>query len=194
MNYLAHTFLSFSEGQIAGNLIEDFVRNSERLDYPIEIRKGIVLHRAIDSFTDLHPVINEAKQIFRPATRLYSGAFIDVTMDYFLANDHNLMSEQEWKSHTKNVYRVLDEHQIWLPESLKMALPRMKAEDWLFNYRYEWAMELSLSHIARRAKYLDSTTPVFEIFLKNKDKLQDCYDNFFPELHSYIRNFISELD
>src|ERR1700754_3986396 len=81
VNYLAHAYLSFNQpAVVVGNLISDYIKGKKQFDYPDDIRHGIVLHRAIDTFTDEHPVIKTAKEIFRPHYRLYSGAFIDVVL------------------------------------------------------------------------------------------------------------------
>lgn len=194
MNYLAHTFLSFTEGQIVGNLIEDFVKNSERLDYPEEIQKGIILHRAIDNFTDMHPEISKAKKVFQPAVRLYSGVFVDIAMDYFLANDEKIKSKYEWKKHSEMVYKALWKYKMWLPKRFEKILPKMESGDWLYNYREDWAMELSLNSIKKRAKYLENDADVFTIFLENKDQLQQHYEVFFPDLWSFTNNLAAELD
>ena len=64
MNFLAHSYLSFSEEQLVGNMIADFVKNRDVARLPESIQKGIKLHRAIDTFTDAHPLIHEAKAPF----------------------------------------------------------------------------------------------------------------------------------
>ena len=87
MNFLAHSFLSFNDQQIVGNLIGDFIKNRDRKHLPELVQQGIILHRAIDAFTDVHPKVSEAKTVFQPLVRLYAGAFVDVVFDYFLAND-----------------------------------------------------------------------------------------------------------
>ena len=74
MNFLAHSYLSFSEEQLVGNMIADFVKNRDVARLPESIQKGIKLHRAIDTFTDAHSLIHEAKAPFRPLVRLYSGS------------------------------------------------------------------------------------------------------------------------
>lgn len=189
MNYLAHAYLSFTDGQIVGNFIEDFVENSQRLDYPEEIRKGIKLHRAIDTFTDAHPIISEAKKIFQPRVRLYSGAFVDIAMDYFLANDLSIFTEKEWKDYAEKTYLVLGNHAEWLPEKLTKILPNMQQNNWLFNYRNDWAIEKSFLHLKRKAKYLDEEIPVFDLFLNHKAELKAYYNAFFPELYEHCKTF-----
>jgi len=193
MNFLAHTFLSFSDEQLVGNMIGDFVQNKKRILLPEGIQKGITLHRAIDTFTDAHPVFVEAKKVFQPIVRLYAGAFVDVVFDYFLANDEKIKSEEEWRVFTENTYRVLHDHMEFLPENFQLLLPKMKEDDWLFNYRYDWGMEYSIRNVLNKAKYLDREMPVFEVFKEHKSFLQNCYDEFFPDLHAYSKELSNSL-
>lgn len=193
MNYLAHSFLTFSDGQIVGQFLEDFIPNKERFSFPRDIQDGITLHRAIDTFTDSHPAIHEAKKIFSPLVRLYSGAFVDVAMDYFVANDLTLNSLHGWKEHSLKVYRVLHEYEIWLPENLKRMLIRMEQDDWLYNYRENQGIQFSMQNVLHKAKYLDKDIPVFNVFLQNKDILQQCYDTFFPDLEAHVKGMNSLL-
>lgn len=195
MNYLAHSFLSFSDGQIVGQFLEDFIRNKERFSFPKEIQDGITMHRAIDTFTDSHPAIHEAKKVFSPWVRLYAGAFVDVSMDYFLANDLSLLSEKGWKNHSLKVYRVLNENSEFLPENFKRMLVKMEHDDWLYNYREDWGIKFSIQNVLNKAKYLEKDIPVFQAFLDNKEVLQKCYNDFFPDLlaHAKAENALLQM-
>ncbi|WP_137905976.1 ACP phosphodiesterase [Chryseobacterium sp. 2VB] len=193
MNYLAHSFLSFTDGQIVGQFLEDFIRNRDRFSFPKEIQDGITLHRAIDTFTDSHPAIHEAKKVFAPLVRLYAGAFVDVSMDHFVARDLSLNSLAEWKAHSLHVYSVLNAHEQWLPENFKKMLVKMEQDDWLYNYREDWGIKFSIQNVLNKAKYLDKDIPVFEAFLKNKDYLQQCYDDFFPDLLAHAKGISTLL-
>jgi len=109
MNYLAHAVLSFNdEFLLTGNMISDFVKGKKKFDYPASIQKGIELHRAIDQFTDFHPVTAKAKELFRTDYRLYSGAFIDIVFDHFLALDKEQFLENNGlKNFTEITYGKL---------------------------------------------------------------------------------------
>jgi len=53
MNYLAHVFLSGDNEEIViGNFIGDYVKGINFRKYSDSIKKGILLHRDIDVFTD----------------------------------------------------------------------------------------------------------------------------------------------
>lgn len=190
MNFLAHSYLSFSEEQLVGNMIADFVKNRDVARLPESIQKGIKLHRAIDTFTDAHPLIHEAKAPFRPLVRLYSGAFVDVAFDYFLANDTTENSQREWQEHSREVYAVLRRYEEFLPEVFKKVLDKMQQDDWLNNYRNEWGIEYSFRNVVNKAQFLDKTTNVFPTFLANKDFLREKYEIFFPEIKSFAQDFV----
>ena len=179
MNYLAHSILSFTSGQLVGNMIADFIKNNERENFPLEIQEGIKLHRAIDTFTDSHPAVSEAKKIFSPLVRLYSGAFVDVAFDYFVAH---LYTKQELKSHSEKTYKILWENEKWLPENYKRMLVRMEQDDWLSNYGQDQSIKFSMQNVLNKAEYLEKNIPVFDVFFRNKKELQVCFDNFYPDL------------
>ena len=190
MNFLAHSYLSFSEEQLVGNMIADFVKNRDVARLPESIQKGIKLHRAIDAFTDAHPLIHEAKAPFRPLVRLYSGAFVDVAFDYFLANDTTENSQREWQEHSQRVYAVLRRYEEFLPEVFKKVLDKMQQDNWLYNYRNEWGIEYSFRNVVNKAQFLDKTTNVFPAFLASKDFLREKYEIFFPEVKSFAQDFV----
>ena len=190
MNFLAHSYLSFSEEQLVGNMIADFVKNRDVARLPESIQKGIKLHRAIDTFTDAHLLIHEAKAPFRPLVRLYSGAFVDVAFDYFLANDTTENSQREWQEHSQRVYAVLRRYEEFLPEVFKKVLDKMQQDDWLYNYRNEWGIEYSFRNVVNKAQFLDKTINVFPAFLANKDFLREKYEIFFPEIKSFAQDFV----
>ena len=179
MNFLAHSYLTFTDEQIVGQFLEDFIRNRERFSFPEKIGEGLTLHRAIDTFTDAHPEVHEAKKIFSPLVRLYSGAFVDVTFDYFLANS---MPDQILKKHSERVYRVLRNHERFLPENFLRMLDRMEKDNWLYNYKEDWGIKFSVQNVLNKAKYLDKDISVFEVFLSNKPQLQEHFDRFFPDV------------
>lgn len=190
MNYLAHSFLAFSDEQIVGQFLEDVIPNRDRFSFPEKIQQGITLHREVDTFTDAHPELSEAKKIFSPLVRLYSGAFVDVSLDYFLANS---LSDKDLKNHAERVYLVLRKYENLLPEKLIRMVNGMEKDNWLYNYKQDWGIKYSIQNVLNKAKYLDKDLPVFEVFLNNKPQLQKHFDAFFPELFAHATKINSQF-
>ena len=184
MNFLAHSYLTFTDEQIVGQFLQDFIRNKDRFSFPEKIGEGITLHRAIDTFTDSHPEIHEAKKIFSPLVRLYAGAFVDVAFDYFLANS---MPDKALKEHSEKVYRVLRNYDEFLPPNFLRMLDSMEKDNWLYNYREEWGIEFSIRNVLNKAKYLNKNLAVFEVFLSSKPELQNHFDHFFPDVLAEVQ-------
>jgi len=194
MNYLAHAYLSFEDADfLAGNMISDFVKGKKKDDYPTGIRNGITLHRAIDTFTDEHPATQAAKTFFRPVYRLYSGAFVDIVYDHFLANDKSIFNESRLKDFSARTYEKLESQLALFPEKFQRLFPYMKMQDWLYHYRYEKGIENSFGGLVRRAKYLNESDEAFSIFKTHYTSLQECYEVFFPQLESHSRTFFDRL-
>ena len=195
MNYLAHAYLSFNHPEIlVGNMISDFVKGKAKYNYPPAIQNGISLHRAIDEFTDAHPATKKAKEFFRPAYRLYSGAFIDVVYDHFLALDTNeFAGPSALQKFSLDVYSTLEENFSLLPVSFQNFLPHMKQHNWLFNYQYSYGIEKSFGGLVHRAVYINESATAFFVFNKNYNELGDCYNMFFPSLKKFASNYVSNL-
>jgi len=195
MNYLAHAYLSFNRPRIlVGNMISDYVKGKKKYDYPDQIQQGIAVHREIDRFTDTHSATKEAKEIFRPAYRLYAGSLIDVIYDHFLALDENEFTGESLKAFTINTYAMLDRFTDHFPEKFSRMYPYMKSQDWLYNYRYRQGIEKSLAGVVRRAKYLEESDTAYLLFNEHYERLKNLYRIFFPELKSVTVNFLNQFD
>ena len=87
MNFLAHTYLSgCNEEIIVGNFMGDYVKGSRYMDFPEMVKKGILIHRDIDTFTDMHLITRRSKQMVAAKYSKYAGIIIDIFYDHFLAS------------------------------------------------------------------------------------------------------------
>lgn len=163
-------------------MISDFVKGKKKYDYPAGILEGIELHRRIDCFTDEHAITREARKIFKSDYGLYSGAFMDIVYDHFLANDISKFSPKELETFSFETYEVLENHSSFHPERFAAVFPAMKRYNWLLNYQFEWGIERSFQGLVYRAKYIDDSNTAFVLFLKHYSALEQLYQQFFPEL------------
>jgi acyl carrier protein phosphodiesterase len=209
MNYLAHAYLSFGIPTITvGNLISDFVKGKQKLAYPAPIQQGIVLHRAIDTFTDTHAVTRQAKTFFREPYGLYAGPLIDVVYDHFLANDPLIFAESreghdpdtadgstgtDLKAFAQKTYAQLEDNQAFFPERFARLFFYMRTQDWLYHYRYKQGILNSFEGLARRAAYMGSAEAAGRLFETHYTQLQACYQEFFPELQEFTLRTLQQL-
>jgi len=195
MNYLAHALLSFENRDIlAGNMISDFVKGKKKFEYPLSIQQGIHLHRLIDNFTDFHPATAKAKNFFRPQYRLYSGAFVDVVFDHFLALDKKQFEKLGGlENFTQNTYLLLEQNSSYFPEPFTQMFPYMKNQNWLYHYRLKEGMQKGFNGLVHRAQYLYESEVAFGIFKEHYKELESLYYEFFPELKEFSLRTLSNL-
>lgn len=183
MNFLAHAYLSFGQpGLLVGNMISDFVKGKQQFAYPPAIRRGIVLHRLIDQFTDEHPVTKEAKAFYRPVYRLYSGAFIDVVYDHFLASDPNEFTDESLAGFSQETYATLEQEYEHLPLVFAGMFPYMRSQNWLYNYRTIDGISKSMAGLVRRSAYLNDSAPAVVILQNNYEALKALYGAFWSDI------------
>lgn len=196
MNYLAHAYLSFGHPAIlTGNMISDFVKGKKKFSYSVEIQKGIALHRCIDAFTDSHEITREAMSYFKNAYRLYSGAFVDVLYDHFLARDEKIFGNEGLLfDFSQSTYSILENNLEALPPNFQQVFPYMKQHNWLYHYRQREGIEKAFAGLVRRAAYLSESITAYTIFNEQYTALSDCYEAFFPELADYTLKQLSELN
>ncbi|RYY15405.1 MAG: DUF479 domain-containing protein [Chitinophagaceae bacterium] len=191
MNYLAHAYLSFNvPGILVGNMISDFVKGKKKYDYKDDILFGIDLHRAIDDYTDTHPETKKAKTVYQESYGLYSGAFMDVTYDYFIANDKNLF-KPSLETFSNNVYTSLEAYSEQFPPRFASMFPYMKKYNWLLNYKNHSGIERSFEGLVHRAQYMDDSSTAYNTFLENTAFFEEAYHKFFPGLVDFTREAIA---
>lgn len=195
MNFLAHAYLSFNDPEILlGNMISDFVKGNDKYIYPNQIQNGITLHRFIDEFTDKHSATINAKQIFKAELGLYSGAFMDVVYDYFLANDTEEFNEEfSLENFAFDSYQKIEKNSNYFPVSFVLPFQSMKTHNWFVHYKNDYGIQKSFDSLTNRAKYINKSHNAFEIFQNHKENLKIYYDIFFKDIKQFALQKIISL-
>src|SRR5690606_27771885 len=135
MNFLAHIYLSGDDTEIKiGNFIADSVKGKQFIHYPKGIQKGIILHRAIDTFTDTHPTVRESVRRLFPVYSHYSTVIIDILYDHFLAANWSDYSRIPLNVYVADFYSLLKKNIDILPLPIRQFLPIMISQNWLLKY------------------------------------------------------------
>ena len=187
MNYLAHAYLSGKDENILiGNFIADAVKGKATEDYATEIRRGIVLHRAIDDFTDHHPLHKASRLKLHSRYGHYSGVLVDIFYDHFLAKNWHLYSDLSLQEYTAWVYEVLNKNTAFLPERIKYMLKYMIPQNWLLNYATLEGISKVLNGMSRRTKFDSNMEHGTEELVLYAVEFEEEFTLFFPELKKFV--------
>jgi acyl carrier protein phosphodiesterase len=151
---------------------------------PETVRRGIALHRAIDSFTDAHPLHLESRNRIGKTRRRYAGIIIDVCYDHFLSRHWTDYSSESLAGFAERVYDVLREYRDDLPDRLRRIAPHMIADDWLGSYSELANVGRALDGIARRIKRRNTLAGALVEVEANYAALDEDFQRFFPDLEA----------
>ncbi|MEO0310794.1 MAG: hypothetical protein RIQ89_451 [Bacteroidota bacterium] len=183
MNFLAHCFLSFDNDQVLiGNFIADHIQGNNFQNLTPEMIKGIMLHRAIDSFTDAHPITLSSRKKLYPSQRKYAGVVVDMFYDHFLAANFHHYSETTLQLFSQRTYQLLQEYNPYLPTSVLHFLPFMIERNWLLNYATLDGIHTALKGLSRRVKFDNNMHKAIDDLTLNYPVFESEFKSFFPLL------------
>lgn len=192
MNHLAHCFLSFGdEDLLLGNFIGDFVKGNDWKNYPPAVQRGILLHRAIDSFTDYHPLTDRSANRIRPFAGRYSPPFVDILYDHLLALHWEKHAEEPFLLFAKKTYAQLENRIAEMPPILQERLPKMVAGQFLHGYAHREGLEWVLHRFSQRLSGQFDTQALAGAFFREIDAYSDDFNDFFPELVAHSKLQVS---
>lgn len=189
MNVLAHIYLSGdSDDIIIGNYIGDYVKGRDYLKYPDQIRRGIILHRNIDAFTDKHPVVHRSKIHFSRKYHKYAGVVVDILYDHFLTKEWDTYSRRPMESITYQFYRAMVNNYNILPPKVQDRFPFFIINNWLESYKTSKGLRTVFNALSRRTSLPRETKFAIKSLKKNYYSLNEDFMEFFPQLIEYVEN------
>ena len=184
MNFLAHIYLSGDNDLVKiGNFAADGIHGKKYLAYPPDMQKGILLHRSIDSFTDMHPIFRQSTKRLHTNYSHYSGVIVDMFYDHFLAKYWKNYSEIPLKTYIADFYKLLQDHYDILPPRTQKMLPFMIRHNWLLSYASIDGLAVILGQMNQRTKNKSNMHLAVA-------ELEEYYEEFKNEFTSFFKEII----
>ncbi len=195
MNFLAHIYLArYSDDAMLGALLGDFIGTAELDRYNAVMRREILLHWKVDSFTDHHPSVLAARSLFPQGRRRFAGILLDVYFDHRLASNWARYSDVPLDQFTAHFYRVMLDRLPTLTADLQRVAPMMARGDWLGSYRDRDNVDLATRRIATRlSRHGDKLVECLPILRAHEAEVEQHFEVFFPELVEYVERTRSEF-
>lgn len=191
MNFLAHLYLSQNnEHLIIGNFIADSVKGKDSQNYPEEIQQGIKLHRAIDTFTDAHPIFRKSKRRLHERYRHYDSVIIDIFYDYFLAKNWNNYSAIPLDIYSQAIYKLLKKNEDLLPYNSKQFYNYMISYNVLYNYKNLEGIAQVLKGMNNRTKGKSQMNLAIEDLTILEDEFEQDFKGFFKEIIDFVNKLL----
>jgi acyl carrier protein phosphodiesterase len=193
MNFLAHIYLSGNNDLIKiGNFMADGIRGNDYMKFSDDIKKGILLHRYIDTFTDAHPIYRKSKHRLHEKYGHYSGVIMDILYDHFLAKNWSKYSNEKLEDYADNFYKSLQENYNALTEKTKGMMPYMIARNWLVSYATIAGIEMILFQMDYRTKHRAHMQEAIVELEEFYVEIEEEFTLFFNELIIFAKEKLYE--
>ena len=184
---MAHTYLSGgNEEIIVGNFMGDYVKGKNYLLFPEQVKKGILIHRDIDSFTDMHEVTRRSKQRLASRYHKYAGIIIDIFYDHFLASLWDSYSTLPLNDFVIRTYDLLKRNYKVLPDSIKRWLPTFLENNWMMAYTTVEGIELVLERMSANTSLPDHSAFAVEVLRNDYSVFMEDFLEFFPTIVEFL--------
>jgi len=190
VNYLAHIFLSGPDRKVqVGNFIGDAVKGNSYNDYPPAFRRGILLHRAIDAFTDNDPEVREAVRALKPRFGRYSGALLDIFFDYLLASRFREYAGVGLRRFTRRFYLAMIRYRRWLPPRIRGIMWHFIGTGRLGKYATPQGIRESLEIMVRYHRMDISPGEAVRYLVEHEPELRAVFESFLARVKEFCRTF-----
>ncbi len=185
MNWLAHLILSEPLPAFrVGNVLADILPITQIRELPEPFQAGIVRHRAIDSFTDKHPVFRQSVARLDPTFRRYGPVVMDIFYDHLLTVRWAEHSDLLLSEFVAQFYADVEICRHEIPAGAYTILRRMRTGQWLTTYGDIDGVRLTLSRMSQRLRRpFDLGSAAGELERHYAALTQDFAD-FFPQIQT----------
>lgn len=187
LNFLAHTYLSgCNEEIIVGNFMGDYVKGKDYLRFPEQIKKGILIHRDIDTFTDMHFITRRNKQRIAAKYHKYAGIIVDIFYDHFLASLWDRFSDLPLNEFVSRTYDLLKRNYQVLPSAIKRWFPTFLENNWMMAYQSVDGIELVLERMAANTSLPNHAGYAVEVLSEQYATFREDFLEFFPLIIQFL--------
>jgi acyl carrier protein phosphodiesterase len=187
VNFLAHTYLSgCNEEIIVGNFMGDYVKGRNYVHFPEQVKKGILIHRDIDTFTDMHMITRRSKLMVAPKYSKYAGIIIDIFYDHFLASLWDDYSTLPLSEYVNRTYDLLKRNYQVLPDAIKKWFPTFLENNWMMAYTTVDGIELVLERMSANTSLPNHAAYAVEVLSDQYAVFRNDFLEFFPQMIEFL--------
>ncbi len=192
MNFLAHIYLSGDDDLVKiGNFMADGIRGRDFEKYPEKVQKGILLHRAIDTFTDAHPVFRQSTKRLHADHHHFAGVIVDIFYDHYLAMNWGKFSTEPLADFVSNFYKSLEYNFHILSERTKKMMPFMIDQNWLLSYKSVDGIEHILTQMDRRTGHKSNMKTSVASLKEFYTDYESEFLSFFEDVREFVKTKLS---
>ena len=155
--------------------------------YSPGIRRGIVMHRRIDAWTDSHEITRKCARLISPERRRWSRVIIDIFYDHLLAVNWERYSDESLRDFLDRAYGIILGAADIFPERAAARITTIIEGGWIEKYRSVSGLGLVFEGMSRRVRRENPLSGSERELLAHYGEMNEHFNRFFPEVLEYAR-------
>lgn len=190
MNYLAHLYFAQSTADSHfGNLLGDFRRGVEVKSLSPRVRLALENHYEVDRYTDSHPAVVEAKQLFDVKRRRFAPVALDIYFDHLLIKHWSEFSTTSLHDFSTTSFALLEQRLMYMPNIMRQRIGSMISQNWFDDYAKEEGIDMAITSVAKRIRFTNRFHYVVDDIAQHRSEIERYFLLFFPDLKRHITRY-----
>ena len=184
-----HIYMSKDyKNEMIGNFLGDFIKGNitSAIDIDSEIKRGLILHRRIDSFSEKNIHFKTSKNRFPKHLQRFSPIAIDIIYDHFLAKNFNNITKERLDLFLEDFYIHLNNKKFPISQEKQKIIQKIIKENWMYNYQNKEFTKNCILRISKRRKRLYKLSECCIWFEEEYENLEKDFFKFLPELTKFV--------
>ncbi|HPS84441.1 MAG TPA: ACP phosphodiesterase [Bacteroidales bacterium] len=188
MNYLFHLVLSGDNPDIIiGNYIADHIRGTKIVnELPNPVLKGVLLHRAIDAYSDMHPAVRHSVALLKPSHARYASVAVDILYDHFLIKNWKQFVKTPMIKKINSFYALLSDRIDTLPPKSQKVTRKLLQDNWFGLYETFDGLNDVFIGVTKRTHFENALPETVEYLVKYYDELDTDFKVFAHDIFSFV--------
>lgn len=184
MNHLAHLHLAGTDtGLRLGAFLGDTIKGRQALEaLPTPLRRGVELHRLIDSAADAHPAVHAVLAHMAPPFRRYGGIFLDVLFDRELTRRWDDLADVPLPAFADGINALLSTHRDRLTPRLRRFTAWARARGLWLRYDDRDMLAEIFAGLARRHGRPSPLARGLEVLDAHAGEIASAFTELYPDL------------
>jgi len=180
MNFLGHSMISWEIDEkidkkketLYGNFAGDFYKGKiERIDLPVNLKEGLVLHRIIDGISDRNE--NFLNELLHEKFHHFKGIVSDMFIDHFLSKNFYRVFNENINDIEKKILYNLYYNNKFFTEEFERTLNWIRLERVLIKYADINFLEMAFQGISHRVRNGEILREAVTELKKNYDVFEE---------------------
>jgi len=188
MNYLFHLVLSGENPDIIiGNYIADHIRGTKIVnELPNPVLKGVLMHRAIDAYSDMHPAVRHSVALLKPSHAKYAPVAVDILYDHFLIKNWIQFVKVPLVKKINSFYALLDERMDTLPPKSQKVSRKLMQDNWFGMYESFDGLNDIFIGVNKRTHFENALPDTVEYLVKYYNELDNDFNVFARDIFAFV--------